>query len=118
MTPLHLPRSCLECVPWRDGGGETCAKVAQCSWLSSADGVKDGSGSESERRQAMQNDASETGLGTNTRICFGASEDGVRDTKEEQRWGKKGNEGGKERLHTDMKWVVITREAVDQCLLG
>ena len=85
VTPLHLPRSCLECVPWRDGGGETSAKVAQRGWLSSANGVKDGSGSESERRQTMQNDTTETGFGTNTRICFEASEDGVRDTKEKQR---------------------------------
>jgi len=66
----------------------------------------------------MQNDASETGLGTNTRICFEESEGGVRDAKEEQRRGKNGNEGGRERLRTDMKRVVVTRETVDQCLLG
>ena len=49
MAPLHLPRFRLECIPWRDGGGETGAKVAQCGWLSAANGMKDGSGSESER---------------------------------------------------------------------
>lgn len=43
----------------------------------------------------MQNDASETGLGTNTRICFEESEGGVRDAKEEQRRRKNGNEEGK-----------------------
>ena len=66
----------------------------------------------------MQYDASETGLGTNTRICFEASEDGVRDAKENRGRGKNVNEGGGERLRTDMKRVVVTRETVDQCLLG
>lgn len=49
MAPLHLPRSRLEGVPWRDGGGETRAKVAQRSCLSAADGMKDGSGGKAER---------------------------------------------------------------------
>jgi hypothetical protein len=104
VTPLHLPRASLKCIPWRDRGGETRTKVAQRGRLSAADGIKDGAGGKSERRQAMQDHAPKTGLGTDARICW---------ARQRCRWS-----WDERALRTDMKRVVVAGEAVDQRLRG